>query len=144
MGRFSNKDYKKWQNSILEYGTNNNDPSITPNLAERFSLYLNMSWSEARFGYPPLTNVGSGDIDFPSQNTGGGNSCLSRENAITAGNIQDAQEHGAGTMVFLCPVCLDALYKPCRDAGMETYMISDLCRLTIGETLPAEAYQNLG
>jgi hypothetical protein len=59
-------------------------------------------------------------------------------------NIKDALAHGAGTMVFLCPMCLDALYKPCKDAGMETYMISDLCRLAIGETLPAEAYPNLG
>jgi hypothetical protein len=47
-------------------------------------------------------------------------------------------------MGFLCPMCLDALGKPCRDAGLEPYMISDLCRLSLGETLPEEAYKNQG
>jgi Fe-S oxidoreductase len=59
-------------------------------------------------------------------------------------NIQDARDHAARVMGFLCPMCLDALGKPCRDAGLETYMISDLCRLSLGESLSEEAYKNQG
>ncbi len=55
-------------------------------------------------------------------------------------NIDDAKTHGARAMGFLCPMCLDAMGQPCRDAGLETYMISDLCRLALGETLPEGAY----
>jgi len=50
-------------------------------------------------------------------------------------NIKDAADHAARAMTFLCPMCLDALGSSCRDAGLETYMISDLCRLALGERL---------
>jgi hypothetical protein len=43
-------------------------------------------------------------------------------------------------MAFLCPMCLDALGSSCRDAGLETLMVSDLCRLALGETLPEAAH----
>ena len=62
--------------------------------------------------------------------------------AYQALNIQDARDHGARVMSFLCPMCLDAMGRPCRDAGLETYMISDLCRLALGENLPEEAYKD--
>ena len=55
-------------------------------------------------------------------------------------NIQDAKGAGAEAMVYLCPMCLDALGKPAAENGLTNYMISDLCRLAIGETLPDEAY----
>jgi len=58
-------------------------------------------------------------------------------------NIQDALDHQARAMIFLCPLCLDALYKKSREAGLQNYMISDLCRLALGEELPEDAYLNL-
>ncbi|MDD5711263.1 MAG: (Fe-S)-binding protein [Smithellaceae bacterium] len=58
-------------------------------------------------------------------------------------NVEDAKDHGAEAMVFLCPMCLDALCGECRRQGLETLMISDLCHLALGEKLPPEAYQNL-
>lgn len=59
--------------------------------------------------------------------------------AFQALNIRDAKDHNAQAMAFLCPMCLDALGSSCRDAGMETLMVSDLCRLALGETLPENA-----
>jgi hypothetical protein len=58
-------------------------------------------------------------------------------------NIKDAVDHGAQAFVFLCPLCLQALYKKCKEAGIEGYMITDLCRLVLGEELPKDAYKNL-
>jgi len=55
-------------------------------------------------------------------------------------NIKDARQAGAEAMVYLCPMCLDALGRPAHENGLANYMISDLCRLAIGETLPDEAY----
>ncbi len=48
-------------------------------------------------------------------------------------NIRDAKAGGARAMVFLCPLCLDALGGKCRDAGLSTFMIVDLCRQALGE-----------
>jgi len=56
-------------------------------------------------------------------------------------NIHDAKSTGAEAMVYLCPLCLDALGRLARENGLANYMISDLCRMAIGETLPEEAYQ---
>jgi len=53
-------------------------------------------------------------------------------------NIQDAKEHGAEAMVYLCPMCFRTLGKKTREAGLTNYMISDICRLAIGETLPED------
>jgi Fe-S oxidoreductase len=50
-------------------------------------------------------------------------------------NIGDAKDHRAEAMVFLCPMCLDALQEKCQKNGLQTYMIYDLCRLALGETL---------
>ncbi len=58
----------------------------------------------------------------------------------TTRNIEDAKKNGAAAMAFLCPMCLDAMGKSCRAEGLETWMISDLCRIALGESLPAEAY----
>ncbi len=48
-------------------------------------------------------------------------------------NIRDAKSGGAGAMVFLCPMCLDALGGKCREEGLATFMVTDLCRLALGE-----------
>jgi len=53
-------------------------------------------------------------------------------------NIKDAKDHGAEAMVYLCPMCFATLDKKVRDAGMKNYMITDICRLALGEKLPEE------
>jgi Fe-S oxidoreductase len=53
-------------------------------------------------------------------------------------NIEDAKASGAEAMVYLCPMCFAILNKKVREAGMKNYMISDICRLALGEELPAE------
>ncbi len=53
-------------------------------------------------------------------------------------NIQDARDHGAEAIVYLCPMCFRTLNKKAREAGMKNYMISDICRLALGETLPED------
>jgi hypothetical protein len=51
-------------------------------------------------------------------------------------NIDDAKAHGAEAMVYLCAMCFVTLNKKVRDTGMKNYMISDICRLALGEKLP--------
>lgn len=55
-------------------------------------------------------------------------------------NIADAVRHGAEAMVYLCPMCLDALYQYARAENLENWLISDLCRKALGEELPDAAY----
>jgi len=52
-------------------------------------------------------------------------------------NIQDAKEAGAEAMVFLCPICVLSLRRKAWEAGLEPYTIINLCRLALGEELPA-------
>lgn len=51
-------------------------------------------------------------------------------------NVNDAKEHDAEAMVYLCPMCFATLNRKVRDRGMKNYMISDICRLALGEKLP--------
>lgn len=53
-------------------------------------------------------------------------------------NVKDAKDHGAEATVYLCPMCFATLNKKVRDEGMKNFMISDICRLALGEELPAE------
>jgi Fe-S oxidoreductase len=53
-------------------------------------------------------------------------------------NIRDAKDHGAEAMVYLCAMCFGALNELARAAGMKNYMVTDICRLALGEELPAE------
>jgi Fe-S oxidoreductase len=53
-------------------------------------------------------------------------------------NIQDAKTSGAEAMAYLCPMCYRTLGKKAKEAGLTNLMISDLCRLAIGETLPED------
>jgi hypothetical protein len=39
-------------------------------------------------------------------------------------------------MVYLCPMCFATLNPMVRNEGMSNYMISDICRLALGEQLP--------
>lgn len=53
-------------------------------------------------------------------------------------NIRDAVDHGAQAMVYHCPMCFKSLNGYARASGLENYMISDLCRLALGEALPED------
>ena len=53
-------------------------------------------------------------------------------------NIQDAREHGAEAMVYLCAMCFRTLNEKARAAGMKNYMITDICRLALGEEMPPD------
>jgi Fe-S oxidoreductase len=51
-----------------------------------------------------------------------------RAAVVKGWNINDAKEHKAEAMVFLCPMCFLNLRKLCRDAGMEALFITELCQ----------------
>jgi Fe-S oxidoreductase len=56
-------------------------------------------------------------------------------------NVKDAKDSGAEAMVYLCAMCFASLNKKVREAGMANYMISDICRLALGEKLPEDKPQ---
>jgi Fe-S oxidoreductase len=62
---------------------------------------------------------------------------MERGQKIQAENLDDAKAAGAVAMVFLCPVCIRGLGAGAKERGMEIYMLSDLCRMAIGEEIPA-------
>ncbi len=53
-------------------------------------------------------------------------------------NIADARDKEAEAMVYLCPMCFKSLHEKAHAAGLDNYMISDLCRLALGEKLPED------
>jgi Fe-S oxidoreductase len=53
-------------------------------------------------------------------------------------NVKDAKDHGAEAMVYLCAMCFATLNKKVREVGMKNYMVTDICRLALGEKLPEE------
>jgi heterodisulfide reductase subunit B len=53
-------------------------------------------------------------------------------------NVKDAKDHGAEAMVYLCAMCFATLNNKVREVGMKNYMISDICRLALGEKMPSE------
>jgi ferredoxin len=48
-------------------------------------------------------------------------------------NLIDAKEHGAGGMVFLCPMCLMTLGPTSQALGLSPIFLTDLCRMALGE-----------
>jgi Fe-S oxidoreductase len=50
-------------------------------------------------------------------------------------NLDDAEDAGAEAMAFLCPVCVHGLGAGVLERGMDIYMLSDLCRIALGEEL---------
>lgn len=48
-------------------------------------------------------------------------------------NIQDMVDSGAKMCVFTCPECYNTLAEKVRGRGLEPIMVSDLCRLALGE-----------
>lgn len=55
-----------------------------------------------------------------------------KANAIKMRNIQDAVEHGARAMAYLCPLCVLNLRKRAAGAGMENYHIIELVNKALG------------
>ncbi|GAB4329902.1 MAG: (Fe-S)-binding protein [Candidatus Abyssubacteria bacterium] len=62
---------------------------------------------------------------------------MARGQEIQAKNLDDAKSAGATAMTFLCPVCVRGLGGGAVERGMGIYMLSDLCRLALGEEIPA-------
>ena len=58
-------------------------------------------------------------------------------------NLEDAKRSNAEAMVFYCVGCFDFLSSGAAEHEMDVYMVSDLCRLALGEELPAPKIRNL-
>lgn len=51
-------------------------------------------------------------------------------------NLDDMINVGATAMVALCPICINALAADALERGLDIYMVHNLVRLALGETLP--------
>jgi len=49
-------------------------------------------------------------------------------------NIDDAVEHGAQAMAYLCPLCVLSLRKAAAAAGLENYHLIELVKMALGDT----------
>jgi len=56
-----------------------------------------------------------------------------RGSEIIERNLNDAIEHGADAMVFLCPGCYWLTSDTCEKRGLASIFITDLCRMALGE-----------
>ena len=61
---------------------------------------------------------------------------MDRMQEIQSKNLDDAKGAGAEAMTFLCPVCVQGLGVGAAEREMKIYMLSDLCRLALGEEIP--------
>ncbi len=50
-------------------------------------------------------------------------------------NIKDMLDHGAEACVFTCPQCKETMGSNVDSKGLKPYLLSDLCRLSLGEEL---------
>ncbi len=50
-------------------------------------------------------------------------------------NVKDMIDHGAEVVVYTCSMCKEALGGKTRRKGLKNYLLSDLCRLSLGEEL---------
>jgi len=50
-------------------------------------------------------------------------------------NINDMIEHGAEICVYNCPMCKESLGSRAERSGLRNYLLSDLCRMALGEKL---------
>ena len=50
-------------------------------------------------------------------------------------NVKDMLEHEAEACVFNCPMCMDTLGSKSSRKGLENYLLSDLCRMALGEEI---------
>ena len=49
--------------------------------------------------------------------------------------LQDMIDFGAEVCVYTCSMCLESLGSKARRNGLKNYLLSDLCRLALGEEL---------
>ena len=56
-----------------------------------------------------------------------------RLNDIQDRNLNDAKEHGADAMVYLCPVCYTFMNEITHNYGMSSIFLTNLCRIALGE-----------
>jgi len=61
---------------------------------------------------------------------------MARGMEIQQRNLDDATQAGAKAITFLCPVCIRGLGSGATERGLDIYMVSDLCRLALGEEIP--------
>ena len=50
-------------------------------------------------------------------------------------NVKDMLDYGAEACVYNCPMCMDTLGSKTERKGLKNYLLSDLCRLALGEKL---------
>ncbi|MFX1385407.1 MAG: heterodisulfide reductase-related iron-sulfur binding cluster [Promethearchaeota archaeon] len=50
-------------------------------------------------------------------------------------NVKDMLDHGAEVCVFNCPMCKETMGSKVERKGLKSYLLSDLCRLALGEHL---------
>ncbi|MFW9771242.1 MAG: heterodisulfide reductase-related iron-sulfur binding cluster [Candidatus Thorarchaeota archaeon] len=50
-------------------------------------------------------------------------------------NIEDMIEYGAKACVYNCPMCKESLGSKAERKGLKNYLLSDLCRLALGEEI---------
>jgi Fe-S oxidoreductase len=50
-------------------------------------------------------------------------------------NIKDMLEHDAEACVYNCPMCMETLGSKVERKGLKNYLISDLCRMALGEDI---------
>lgn len=50
-------------------------------------------------------------------------------------NVQDILDNGAEAVIYNCPMCMEMMASKTSRKGLKNYLISDLCRLAIGEQL---------
>lgn len=58
---------------------------------------------------------------------------VERGNESQAINLDDAMEHGAEAMVFLCPMCGLGLRGICKKRDFKSFFVVDLFRMALGE-----------
>jgi hypothetical protein len=46
-------------------------------------------------------------------------------------NLEDALQHGAQALSFLCPMCNQTLRRVCEAYEMPRYAVSDLCHMAL-------------
>lgn len=56
-----------------------------------------------------------------------------RGSKILKKNLDDAIEHNADAMVFLCPGCFWLTSEACEERSLPSMFITDLCRMALGE-----------
>jgi Fe-S oxidoreductase len=56
-----------------------------------------------------------------------------REESMRIGqlNLDDAREHGAQVLSFLCPMCNQTLRRVCDAYEMPRHAVSDLCHMAL-------------